>query len=164
MMKEWGAAQVTEVLNVAQQALVDGARRLGIEDETMLVRKARAVGVHFTGAKRRSTAFFLDELALLARAAVQGVQAGRPRQLPFCTFNGGSDVFVDIGSKEIGIDVLRSLVGAERAETLHVGDQFTRTGNDLLARRACGTLWVDDPAETAVVLRELLSEMDARKS
>lgn len=26
--------------------------------------------------------------------------------LPFCAFNGGSDVFVDIGNKSLGLDAL----------------------------------------------------------
>lgn len=34
-------------------------------------------------------------------------------------------------------------VDATPRDTLHIGDQFSITGNDLLARRACGTLWVE---------------------
>jgi IMP and pyridine-specific 5'-nucleotidase len=107
---------------------------------------------------KKSTRFFLDELALRARKEVKAIKA----RLPFCTFNGGSDVFVDVGTKQVGIDVLRDLVGAERSQALHVGDQFTRTGNDLLARRSCGTIWVDDPGETKSILASLLEKLNVK--
>ena len=76
--------------------------------------------------------------------------------MPFCTFNGGRDVFVDVGSKDLGIASLQALVGARPQSTLHIGDQFTLTGNDLLARRACGTLWVDSPEETSILLSYMI--------
>lgn len=79
--------------------------------------------------------------------------------VPFCSFNGGLDVFIDVGNKQIGIEVMRRLVGAKGAETLHFGDQFTRTGNDLLARRVCATLWTMGPEETEWLLKLLLQDM-----
>mmetsp|Transcript_54555 Transcript_54555/g.130152 ORF Transcript_54555/g.130152 Transcript_54555/m.130152 type:complete len:495 (+) Transcript_54555:110-1594(+) len=159
-MKEWSTDAIKMTLDAAESALLVTAQQVGFEDKVKLVRKERAVGLLYTGHLHRSTAYFLDELALRARDAVKRLhqQAGG-KKLPFCTFNGGRDVFVDVGTKEMGIDVLRGLVGASRGQTLHVGDQFTRTGNDLLARRACGTLWVDDPNETALLLSELLGAM-----
>lgn len=159
VMKGWSRACVEEALDAAQAALEQGAARLGIAGHTSTIRKERAVGVLYRGKIHRSTTFLLDELALLARVAVVKVLAQRQQQLPFCTSNSGQDVFMDIGSKEIGVDLLRGLVGAKRNQTLHVGDKFSLTGNDLPARRACGTVWVDDPEETALVLRELLGAM-----
>ena len=82
----------------------------------------------------------LDELAVHARQAVREEQRTNAalRSMPFCAFNGGRDVFVDVGSKDLGIASLQRIVGATPQSTLHMGDQFTQTGNDLLARRACG--------------------------
>lgn len=33
-------------------------------------------------------------------------------QVPFCAFNGGADVFVDIGNKSLGLHALMKFVGA----------------------------------------------------
>ena len=49
-------------------------------------------------------------------------------QVPYCCFNGGMDVFVDLGSKQQGIEALQQFVAAEAHETVHFGDQFSRTG------------------------------------
>jgi len=50
------------------------------------------------------------------------------RKLPFCAFNGGNDVFVDIGDKSWGVLVCQNFFGASSKEngnirgdrTLHV--------------------------------------------
>ena len=159
-MGQWTAEAIRGVLDAAEAALIVTANQLGMAKDVRLVRKERAVGLLYTGKYHRTTAYFLDELALKARDAVKRVQKRAAQYLPFCTFNGGRDVFVDVGTKELGIDLLRRLVKASRAETLHVGDQFSRTGNDLLARKAAGTLWVDDETETCVLLKGLLESMD----
>jgi IMP and pyridine-specific 5'-nucleotidase len=46
-------------------------------------------------------------------------------------FNGGRDVWVDIGNKLIGVQTLQKLLATEPNTTLHVGDQFLSTGNDI---------------------------------
>lgn len=37
-------------------------------------------------------------------------------------------VWVDIGNKQIGVNVMQKVLGAGPHETLHVGDQFLSTG------------------------------------
>jgi IMP-specific 5'-nucleotidase len=37
-------------------------------------------------------------------------------QVPFCAFNGGNDVFVDIGNKSLGLHALKKFIGAESSE------------------------------------------------
>jgi IMP and pyridine-specific 5'-nucleotidase len=64
-------------------------------------------------------------------------------RIPFCCFNGGSDVWVDVGDKSLGVSVLQryfhNAVIEEDIEiwggnTLHVGDQFMSLGgNDFKA-------------------------------
>jgi IMP and pyridine-specific 5'-nucleotidase len=63
------------------------------------------------------------------------------KTLPFCAFNGGNDVFVDIGDKSWGVLACQKYFGTseghsiEGARTLHVGDQFLSAGsNDFKAR------------------------------
>jgi IMP and pyridine-specific 5'-nucleotidase len=63
-------------------------------------------------------------------------------KIPFCCFNGGSDVWVDIGDKSLGVSVLQRYfhisTGSDNqiwgGNTLHVGDQFMSLGgNDFKA-------------------------------
>lgn len=104
------------------------------------------------------------------------------RLLPFCAFNGGNDVFVDIGDKSWGVQVCQNYfgksiegnegstssgdsnssysdsgfeaIGGER--TLHVGDQFLSAGsNDFKARVVGTTAWIASPTETVELLDEL---------
>lgn len=66
---------------------------------------------------------------------------------------------VGAGHKALGINVLQARVGATSAETVHAGDRFTRTGNDLRAREIANTLWVDCPAETEYLLTLLVRDV-----
>ncbi|KAI8910750.1 IMP-specific 5-nucleotidase [Entophlyctis helioformis] len=75
--------------------------------------------------------------------------------IPFCAFNGGSDMWLDIGNKLIGVGMLQEMLGCLGHETLHVGDQFLSTGNDIATRSACSTVWITSPEETADVLTVL---------
>ena len=83
--------------------------------------------------------------------------------VPFCAFNGGNDVFVDIGDKSWGVCVCQKYFGANEEggsirgdRTLHVGDQFLSTGsNDFKARVVGTTAWIASPAETVELLAEL---------
>ena len=58
-------------------------------------------------------------------------------EVPYCAFNGGNDVFVDVGNKNIGLQTLMNYLGFDGDQTLHVGDRFTSTGNDSRVRDAC---------------------------
>ena len=99
------------------------------------------------------------------------------RSVPFCAFNGGNDVFVDIGDKSWGVTVCQQWFGraggggggggggtAIRAEnTLHVGDQFLSAGsNDFKARSVGTTAWIASPAETVELLDELADLMQKK--
>ncbi|KAF4582977.1 IMP-specific 5'-nucleotidase 1 [Ophiocordyceps camponoti-floridani] len=81
----------------------------------------------------------------------------RASEVPFCAFNGGRDVFVDIGDKSWGVAVVQAWFGGVAAGgTLHVGDQFLSAGaNDFKARSVGTTAWVASPAETVELLDEL---------
>lgn len=97
--------------------------------------------------------------------------SSKPRRVPFCAFNGGRDVFVDIGDKSWGVMVCQQWFGggdgnAIRAEnTLHVGDQFLSAGsNDFKARSVGTTAWIASPAETVELLDELADLMQKKLS
>jgi hypothetical protein len=84
--------------------------------------------------------------------------------VPTCAFNGGHDVFVDIGSKALGLTALQGLLGTTAVHTVHVGDRFTHTGNDFRARDCASTLWVASPANTLELLHKLVPLVIAARS
>lgn len=43
--------------------------------------------------------------------------------------------------------------GAKAERTVHIGDRFTRTGNDRMAREVANTVWVANPRETERYVR-----------
>ena len=51
----------------------------------------------------------LEELAIT-------VQNQLSSALPFCAFNGGNDVFVDVGNKSLGLEALMAYLGFGPAE------------------------------------------------
>ena len=138
----WDHTEVAALLDVAEGALrrTLGALRLG--ERTHLIRKERAVGVVPRPGGPPLAYEVLEELALATQAALRA-HGGR---VPCCAFNGGRDVFVDVGTKALGIRALQGLLGAQPGSSLHVGDRFTQTGNDVSARDVASTLCVSRAA------------------
>ncbi|KAI8916431.1 IMP-specific 5-nucleotidase, partial [Gorgonomyces haynaldii] len=164
-VKRWSenTERIQQLLDVAQKAFENAVTSMGLESKTTLVRKQRAVGI----IKRNGyplTREQLDELALAVKHAVgqhQFVQSSldlfAQDLVPFCSFNGGNDVFFDIGNKLIGVSMLLDFLGCKSDTTLHVGDQFLGTGNDIATRGACCTVWITDPDETRGILEDLIA-------
>ena len=68
-----------------------------------MIRKERAVGV----VPLSNTVYeVLEDLAITVHS--QLVDA----PVPFCAFNGGGDVFVDIGNKSLGLHALKTYLEA----------------------------------------------------
>jgi IMP and pyridine-specific 5'-nucleotidase len=97
----------------------------------------------------------LEETVLTTQRMLEVSPVGQ--RIPFCAFNGGNDIFVDVGDKNYGVRACqRYFRGVQAGRTLHVGDQFLSSGaNDFKARRACTTAWVASPAETVELLDEI---------
>ena len=149
-MLAWDAEEVVRLLDAAQAELVRGAARLCLP--VSLIRKTRSVGV----VPAAPTIYeVLEELALT-------VQQQLSSKLPFCAFNGGNDVFVDVGNKSLGLDALMRHLGCYPHETLHVGDRFTDSGNDTATRDCCSIVWVANPEETSFFMRLLLRDLAGR--
>ena len=159
----WHPSEVERLLTSAEGCLRRCAEQL--ELDVLIIRKERAVGIiadpsaneHVPGAYggTRLSYEVLEEIALLLQAHLKAEAWG----IPYCCFNGGHDVFLDIGDKSLGIRALQRLVGATPESTIHCGDRFTRTGNDLRARDVANTLWVTQPAETEFLLTLLTDDM-----
>ncbi|MCJ1300448.1 IMP 5'-nucleotidase [Hypocenomyce scalaris] len=163
-MKLWTNEDIEQLLNVAESALRECANNMQLDAEVL--RKERAVGIIPKPGcgPQRFTREQLEETVLVTQQVVEMSAAGK--KIPFCAFNGGNDVFVDIGDKSWGVlSCQRYLGGIEGNKTLHIGDQFLSAGaNDFKARLACTTAWIASPAETVALLDELDYHAAARKA
>ncbi|KAJ4382202.1 IMP 5'-nucleotidase [Didymella sp. IMI 355093] len=159
----WSDDDVAELLDIAEASLRDTVKNMRMNAE--IVRKERAVGIIPKNGDRfcRET---LEETVLIVQKVLDISEVGQ--RLPFCAFNGGNDVFVDIGDKSWGVLACQRIFGSiEGSKTLHVGDQFLSAGaNDFKARLACTTAWIANPTETCQLLDEIaeLDETHQRKT
>ncbi|KAL1890868.1 IMP 5'-nucleotidase [Sporothrix stenoceras] len=183
-MKQWPTDDLNQLLDLAETTLRACVDRMQLPAQ--ILRKARAVGM-IPLARQNSqhpndliqiARESLEEIVLTVQKRLEVSPAGRAGRVPFCAFNGGRDVFVDIGDKSWGVLIcqhallflgkpgmpgsppppeLQDEVVARPGTTLHVGDQFLSAGaNDFRARRAATTAWVANPLETEALLDELL--------
>jgi IMP and pyridine-specific 5'-nucleotidase len=100
-----------------------------------VLRKERAIGVYPGGyemsaqvpvghGSKKLKREALDELVLRVTEALRMHQ---PRiTLPYCVFNGGTDAWLDIGNKSVGVAALQAYFNIPQAHCLHVGDQVRR--------------------------------------
>jgi IMP and pyridine-specific 5'-nucleotidase len=169
-MATWDERDIKQVLDVAEDALRDCIKTLNLP--ATLMRKDRAVGIIPNPPETRIPRESLEETVLVVQKILELSSAGRSRRVPFCAFNGGRDVFVDIGDKSWGVTVCQRWFGAsvpggaiKGDNTLHVGDQFLSAGaNDFRARSVGTTAWIASPAETVDLLDELAELMGKKMS
>lgn len=170
-MKEWEQADVDQTLDFAEKMFYSLKERLHLPKETEIVRKKRAVGIvpgeKFDAITQRQVRVKLEreqleEVVLTLQTTLETFPPAR--RIQFSCFDGGSDVWCDIGGKDLGLRVLQNYYSPsdpiKPCETLHVGDQFAPVGsaNDFKARLAGCTLWIASPAETVTNLHRLLLE------
>ena len=55
---------------------------------------------------------------LRAHEKLHQMNNGCGPSIPYCAFNGGSDAWVDVGNKRVGVQVLQAYLGIEPAETV----------------------------------------------
>jgi len=146
-MMSWQQEDITQLLENAESLLLHSAARLRLP--VNVVRKERAVGIVPCGPTIYEV---LEDLAIT-------VQCRLDSKLPFCAFNGGNDVFVDVGNKSLGLEALMNHLGCSPAQALHVGDRFTDSGNDSATRDCCSILWVANPEETFFFINLMLQDI-----
>lgn len=183
-MALWDEHDIAEVLDTAEAALGDCIKTLNLP--AVLMRKDRAVGIVADPPEARIPRESLEETVLVVQKVLELSSAGRRGRVPFCAFNGGRDVFVDIGDKSWGVTVCQRWFAAgggngngggpggdgiaggvaiPGGNTLHVGDQFLSAGaNDFRARSVGTTAWIASPAETVDLLDELAELMGKKMS
>lgn len=180
-MMSWDGGHVEALLDEAEKLLRDGAARLKLP--VQVIRKEHSVGVVPSAATIYEV---LEEIALSTAAQLNATAAGEA--LPFCAFNGGNDVFVDIGNKSLGLEALMQYLKLQvpnqlatpqagdnsspntaatgeqpRVIVLHVGDRFTISGNDKATRDNCSILWVANPEETGFFIKLLLQDLEKQR-
>lgn len=173
IMQQWDKKQVDTLVDKAEKHLKFLRRLLKLDDysKTSIIRKERSVGiVPVKGYEilREN----LEEIVLSCSIELSEVVDKLPlpsdphEKIRFCAFNGGWDVWIDIGDKSLGIAALQKYLCRDRhdhrcpirnSETLHVGDQFASVGaNDFRARLSACTVWISNPKETVALLDDLL--------
>jgi IMP and pyridine-specific 5'-nucleotidase len=149
----WNEDEVMELLDVAENTVKATIDDLNLR--ARVVRKKRAIGlIPQPGQSLPREA--LDETVLRITEEAQRLYHGSGPNLPYCAFNGGRDVWLDVGNKRVGVQILQSYLGISSTETLHIGDQFLNTGNDFAARDVCPCVWITSPEETTYILKSIL--------
>jgi IMP and pyridine-specific 5'-nucleotidase len=188
-MAAWSEPEIASLLDAAEAALRERVAALAMPAN--IIRKERAVGIVPNAPGVRILPESLEETVLAVERALARMHpaaqslgsatssttttttadpAPPPKAaISFCAFNGGRDVFVDIGDKSWGVRVCQDWFGRRdgvliRGEnTLHVGDQFLSAGaNDYKARTVSTTAWIASPAETVELLDELVALVEAK--
>lgn len=147
----WNEIEVTHLLNVAESNLKRSVKEQNIRGT--VIRKKRSVGLIPRNLSEIIPREALDESVLCVQ---EELEHSTMIHLPFCAFNGGRDVWVDVGNKRVGVEILCSYLGMPANETLHIGDQFLNTGNDFAARDVCPCIWITSPDETTYILKSIL--------
>lgn len=149
----WSEAELTELLDVSERTMQHAIEELNLR--ARIIRKPRSVGlIPLPGCEipRES----LDETVLRMHEKIQQINDGQGPRLPYCAFNGGTDAWVDVGNKRVGVQVLQAYLGVDVTESLHIGDQFLNTGNDFAARDVSPCIWIINPQETTYILKSIL--------
>lgn len=172
-MTSWSTHDMKATLDLAQLTLEDLKAKLNLPPETTIVRKPRAVGIVPGFREDGETArlirvrLFREQLEEMVLTVQRKLENFAPaRRIQFSCFDGGSDVWCDIGGKDLGVKILQQFYNKSTPikphETLHIGDQFAPLGsaNDFKARLAGCTLWIASPEETVTALDDLLRLLD----
>lgn len=158
-MLAWREDNITDLFDKAEQVLKRQIELLNMDQVATIYRKERSIGMIPLKGKRIAREN-LEEVVLNVQHSLAAYPASK--DLYFCAFNGGRDVWVDVGDKRFGVLCLQQYLGGIAMErTLHVGDQFAAIGsNDFKARLVAATVWIADPQETVEILDELIDYLD----
>lgn len=132
-------AEVTKVLDVAESVMNHCQKDLQLR--VNVLRKERGVGLYSNGAQshmqptdgsksmwghgsRKISKESLDECVFRIKDALQQASVN----IPYCVFNGGTDVWVDVGHKGVGVEALSAYLQVPLIHTMHVGDQVCCCG------------------------------------
>lgn len=156
-VERWEEKDKKKVLDLGEMVLTNLKDRMHLPGQ--IIRKQHGVGLVPLPGKKMCREE-LEEVVLNAQNRLMISDAAS--RVQFCAFNGGSDVWIDLGDKRLGVLSLQRYLGGIKGErTLHVGDQFASIGaNDFKARLAGCTVWIANPSETVDIVSELVTYLD----
>lgn len=198
LMRSWEQDKILEVMDACHEHLKHLQKKFRLDDvnKTRIIRRERSLGIipvrGFEISRETLEEIVLSVLARLNECLwlqkPQGIQLFNrtnektcesardldDHDIRACAFNGGADVWVDIGDKSLGVAALQQYLYATStrkdrklilsSESLHIGDQFASVGaNDFKARLSACTVWVSSPRETKEILDELLDRLESAK-
>lgn len=106
-MSTWTQPTITSLLDLAESSLRECIANLALP--ATILRKERAVGIIPSVPGYKFDRESLEETVLVVQKKLEMTEVGR--SIPFCAFNGGNDVFVDIGDKSWGVLVCQEYFG-----------------------------------------------------
>jgi IMP and pyridine-specific 5'-nucleotidase len=107
-MSTWTQPTITALLDLAESSLRECVTNLALP--ATILRKERAVGIIPSVPGYKFARESLEETVLVVQKKLEMSEVGK--KLPFCAFNGGNDVFVDIGDKSWGVLVCQKYFGS----------------------------------------------------
>lgn len=142
----------SEMLDIVEKTMTEAMKEMKIKGR--ILRKIMSCGLISVDEEnlRREC---LDECCL----RIQDDVLRNNVAFPYCAFNGGNDVWFDIGNKRVGIERLQKKFNVAPKNCLHVGDQLLVTGNDFAARSCSPVTWITSPTETKKILSLILREV-----
>lgn len=194
LMRLWDLELITKIMDASHQhlAYLRKRMRLDVSSKTKIIRKERSLGIIPVSDYKilRETLeeivlSLLNKLTELLSEKHQPVELRKTdldeavivndenssTDIRVCAFNGGSDVWVDIGDKALGVAALQrylcrfpgqeAICPISKSESLHIGDQFASVGaNDFKARLSACTVWIANPRETRKILDFLIDSLN----
>ncbi|KAK6462123.1 IMP 5'-nucleotidase [Scheffersomyces coipomensis] len=170
LMLSWDKNKITFIMETIGKHMIHLQKYYNLNESTTLIRKERSIGI-IPNEGRKILREHLEEIVLscsnkLDEILTEGIRV--------CAFNGGSDVWVDIGDKSLGVEALQRYLCEDpgddlshtvcpilKSESLHIGDQFASLGaNDFKARLSACTVWIASPRETVAILDDLINYID----
>ncbi|KAL6453878.1 ISN1 IMP-specific 5'-nucleotidase 1 [Candida maltosa Xu316] len=175
-VRNWNISKINYIMDTLYKHLVYLRSNFNLEDTTTIIKKERSVGI-IPNPGCRILREQLEEMVLSCSSKLNTIlkysenfadstEALCLDDIKVCAFNGGSDVWVDIGDKALGVESLQKYICHDetldvcpisKAESLHIGDQFASLGaNDFKARLSACTVWIASPKETVAILDDLI--------
>lgn len=187
IMKNWNKRAIELIVQKMFDHISKLQRKFNLTEGTSIVRKERSIGI-IPNPGFKILREQLEEIVLSCSTKLSEVlqafnsvlyedikSKNSNSEVPdedirVCAFNGGSDVWVDIGDKSLGVESLQKYLCRDmndklicpirKSESLHIGDQFASVGaNDYKARLSACTAWITSPSETVAILDDLISNL-----
>ncbi|EGW34670.1 IMP-specific 5'-nucleotidase 1 [Spathaspora passalidarum NRRL Y-27907] len=174
-MRDWDKDKIKFIMDTVCDHLHHLRNKFQLQNTTTIIKKERSVGIIpnegcriFREQLEEMVLSCSNKLSLILRGSqnfANSQEALCSSDIQVCAFNGGRDVWVDIGDKSLGVESLQKYLchssnescPIEKAESLHVGDQFASVGaNDFKARLSACTAWISSPRETVEILDDLI--------